>query len=174
MRVENTTEEVTPTYADTAKIVQALEDDGITAKNAWNQQHNEHWNRANPGFYYGYDDYVGKYSKFVTLSEDATDAEKDTYYNTILQPESVLYQTEHNLPPMDVYIPFITYTEEETIIYNEIRPDLYTYVDEMQAAFITGIKDIDEEWDAYLEQLEILRLSEFESIVQSAYDRMYK
>lgn len=42
------------------------------------------------------------------------------------------------------------------------------------AAFMTGTRDIEAEWDSYLAQLEALRLPEFLNVVQQAYDRMYK
>ena len=90
------------------------------------------------------------------------------------QSKAVGYQSAHNIPPMDCYIPYILYTAEETEIYNDINTDLKTYVDESMAAFMTGTRDIEAEWDSYLAQLEALRLPEFLNIVQQAYDRMYK
>ena len=72
---------------------------------------------------------------------------------------------------------FLTWNKdsvEDEQIYNDINTDLKTYVDESMAAFMTGTRDIEAEWDRYLAQLEALHLPEFLNIVQQAYDRMYK
>ena len=42
------------------------------------------------------------------------------------------------------------------------------------AKFVTGAKDIDGEWDAYLAELDKIGLETYLEVVQVAYDRMYK
>ena len=130
--------------------------------NTWNNPANEHWRRNCPQFYYRVDD-------ANVVSKDSIDLPQ-----RMAQSKAVGYQSAHNIPPMDCYIPYILYTAEETEIYNDINTDLKTYVDESMAAFMTGTRDIEAEWDSYLAQLEALRLPEFLNIVQQAYDRMYK
>ena len=46
-----------------------------------------------------------------------------------------------------------------------------TYVDEMESRFITGISDIDAEWDGYVEQLKNFGIERAIEIKQEAYDR---
>ena len=127
--------------------------------NAWNNPANQHWRRNYPHFHY----------KF----EDAIVRDPETSPNQFVQAAQVTGQ-QGNIPPLDIYIPYITYEEAETQVYNDIRPDLMTYVDESQAAFLTGTRDIEAEWDSYLAQLDALRLPEFIQTVQGAYDRLYK
>lgn len=130
--------------------------------NCWNNPANEHWRRCCPQFYYRVDD-------ANVIPVDSADLPM-----RMTQANAVGYQSAHNIPPMDCYIPYILYTAEETEIYNDINTDLKTYVDESMAAFMTGTRDIEAEWDSYLAQLEALRLPEFLNVVQQAYDRMYK
>ena len=160
-RIDENTEGYRPNYSDTVTFAQ------VPDTNAWNNQQNEHWRRNNPCFYWKWDDGNG-------LKEYVEGDDYEFYLQRVRQAEAVRYMTENHLPPEDCYIPFITYNEEETELYNEIHTDLYTYVDEMFAAYITGTNDIEAEWDSYLAELEHLRLSEFEAVVQSAYDRLYK
>ena len=62
-------------------------------------------------------------------------------------------------------------TEDEQDIYNDCWTDINNYVAEMNAAFITGQKDIDAEWDNYLKTLEDMGLQEVIDVYQSALDR---
>lgn len=50
--------------------------------------------------------------------------------------------------------------------------DLLGYVEEMKAAFLTGEKDIDAEWDAYLSELKAIGSQEILEVYQTAYDRV--
>ena len=47
-------------------------------------------------------------------------------------------------------------------------------MEECWAGFVTGSMDIDGQWDGYLEELDKIGLQEYLSVVQTAYDRMYK
>jgi len=49
--------------------------------------------------------------------------------------------------------------------------DLKAYVTEMNAAFMTGQKDIEAEWDTYLKKLDDMGLQEVITIYQAALDR---
>ncbi len=39
--------------------------------------------------------------------------------------------------------------------------------------FLTGNKDLDQDWDTYVRELENLNLKEYLNILQTAYDRQY-
>ena len=60
-------------------------------------------------------------------------------------------------------------TTEQTEIASEIQLTLNNYVQEMTAAFLTGSKDIDAEWDAYLAELDKIGIEELQEIYQAAY-----
>ena len=51
--------------------------------------------------------------------------------------------------------------------------DIQKYVDEQRALFISGQKDVDAEWDAYVQQLESLGLSKMIEMYDKAYKRQY-
>ena len=65
-----------------------------------------------------------------------------------------------------------TYLEEE---YNDImstyQVDLNTYIDESLAAFVLGIRDIESEWDSYVEDCYNLGLEQMEKVYQARYDK---
>lgn len=68
-------------------------------------------------------------------------------------------------------LPSLSYTEEEqkrrTILYTDIT----TYLGTSTAEFISGAKDIENDWDAYLAELNSMGLEELIAIEQAAYDR---
>ena len=71
---------------------------------------------------------------------------------------------------IDEVWPAFTYTAEENDTISVLETDIEKYVDEMQAAFITGEKDFSE-WDDYVKELENMRLDEYMDIQKAAYDR---
>ena len=68
----------------------------------------------------------------------------------------------------------IPLTVEETDQVSDIKATLGTYVIEMTSAFLTGNKDIDADWDAYIAELEKIGYEEILEVYQAAYDRLYK
>lgn len=65
------------------------------------------------------------------------------------------------------------FTEEEEEVINEFQSTINTYVVNCWSEFITGVRDIDEDWDAYVSEFDKMGLEEYMSAVQSCYDRMY-
>ena len=53
---------------------------------------------------------------------------------------------------------------------SELRTDIFNTVAEKRAAWVTGVSDIDAEWDDYVESLNRMGLEEFVEIYQRAYD----
>lgn len=68
----------------------------------------------------------------------------------------------------------LNYTDEESETVTEPLKTLKTYVKESLANFITGGKDIDKDWDAYLKEIEKIGGSKVLKTSQTVYDRMYK
>ena len=64
--------------------------------------------------------------------------------------------------------------EDERDIYADCWTGIDSYLTEMTAKFITGELDVNAEWDAYLEQLEMLGLQDVIDAYQAAYDRAIK
>lgn len=73
------------------------------------------------------------------------------------------------------YLPSIVwFTDEQSEVVNDIESALISYVNEMRAAFITGTIDIedDAQWEAYLEELEVLGMEDWVKTYQDAYTAM--
>ena len=65
-------------------------------------------------------------------------------------------------------LPMMQYTDEELSRLTAIGVDLYTYVEAQYAHWVID-GGIDDEWDAYLDQLKAMGLDEFVSIHENAY-----
>lgn len=73
-------------------------------------------------------------------------------------------------PVAEVPFPLLYLTREENDIIAINATDLKTYVEEMEAKFITGVASLDE-WDKYVETIESMGIEEYVAIHQQAYDR---
>ncbi len=70
-----------------------------------------------------------------------------------------------------IQISVLQLTEDEQDIYNDAWTDINKHVVEMNAAFITGQKDIEAEWDTYVKTLEDYGLQDAIDVYQAALDR---
>jgi putative aldouronate transport system substrate-binding protein len=75
----------------------------------------------------------------------------------------------HNVEPFPNLMP----TAEEEEVLNTIEPDLDTYRDEMRTKFINGSEPLSG-FDAYVKQVEKLRVADLLKVKQSQYDRYVK
>lgn len=64
-----------------------------------------------------------------------------------------------------------SFTEAEQDRYNEISNDLITYISENMPKFILGELNFEEDYDAFVEQVDALYGQEYISLYQAAYDR---
>lgn len=62
-------------------------------------------------------------------------------------------------------------TVDETATYAALYTDLSTYAEQCSLQFLTGTLSLDDDWDAYIQQLEELGLEEFLVVCQDPYDR---
>ena len=67
--------------------------------------------------------------------------------------------------------PEVYSTEEEAEISGMYQVDIQTYVDENAIAFITGTKNLEADFDAYIATLESMQIGEMLKIRQAQYDR---
>ena len=71
--------------------------------------------------------------------------------------------------------PVVYFTEEENELISSIGTDVKTYVDEMEAQFITGKTELnDETWKNYVDTLNKMGAQDYINIYQVAYDRYAK
>ncbi len=83
--------------------------------------------------------------------------------------ESLIPYADHSkvVPPLNL-------TREEISEVSNIRTMIDDYVEENQALFCLGTRDIEKEWDAYVQEFKALGLEKMLEIYQAAYDRQYK
>lgn len=82
--------------------------------------------------------------------------------------------TSENLLPYAVEIirpENLTLDEEGVEIYNDNWPDIKTYLDQMNTAFLSGEADIDADFDEFVANLEAMGLNEVLEVYQAALDR---
>lgn len=65
----------------------------------------------------------------------------------------------------------VKFTKEENTKMADLKTDIITYIDNKQAAWITGESSIDDEWDEYLKELEKMEIEEMRQLYQDVYDR---
>ena len=82
------------------------------------------------------------------------------------------YTELHNYSPAEV-IDYAPLTTDENQEISEIKANLANYVNEMTGAFLTGNKDIDADWDAYIQELEKIGYKTALEIYQVGYDRVH-
>lgn len=67
----------------------------------------------------------------------------------------------------------LVYNEEETEVVIEYQKTIETYVQQSFAEFVTGVRDIDAEWDKYVAEFDKMGLNEYMDAVNSCYARMF-
>lgn len=70
--------------------------------------------------------------------------------------------------------PEIYFSEDEADTLAVIEADILSYIEEMDARFITGNRNIDDDWDNYIAEITRMGINEVISIRQEAYDRWNK
>lgn len=73
-------------------------------------------------------------------------------------------------PYAEVPIPLMYLTNEEQAIVNTIEVDLQSYVEQMEAKFITGVEPLSN-WDKYVKTIEDMNIEKYIQVYQDAYDR---
>lgn len=73
-------------------------------------------------------------------------------------------------PYAETPFPLVYFTDEEQDQINNIEVDLESYVEQMEARFITGVEPLDN-WDNYVETIEGMKIDQYIQLHQDAYDR---
>jgi putative aldouronate transport system substrate-binding protein len=80
-------------------------------------------------------------------------------------------ETQAKITPFaKVPYPLLYLTTEETEQVRDSETDLKTYVEQMEAKFITGVEPLSN-WDKYVKTIESMGVEEYVSVYQTAYDR---
>lgn len=81
------------------------------------------------------------------------------------------FPARYNLHPEEMPIKLL-FNEEELDQVSDIEASIRSYVDEAQALFVLGQKDIENDWEAYLNELNAIGLDYYLEVAQGAYDRI--
>ena len=65
----------------------------------------------------------------------------------------------------------LKFTEDEQYILDNKLSEIEAYYKQMESEFITGVSDLETDWDTYVATLEQMGLSEVLEVYQTAYDR---
>lgn len=91
--------------------------------------------------------------------------------------ETMLYQVTAAYKPYtrdEMVLPPLKFTDEQTDAMSVMKAELNSALKEGMTAFMTGARDVDTEYDAWLADLETKGLSELIGHYQAAYDAQYK
>lgn len=108
-----------------------------------------------------------------TVSQTSEAAEGETTYDENgVSPEGTFPIVEEpiTLTVMEICVPTLVYTEEQSATLANTESVVISYVEEMAAAFITGTSDPEADWDAYLNELSVKGVDQLLEIYQAAYD----
>lgn len=67
--------------------------------------------------------------------------------------------------------PYLKFTEDEQNVLNSKWTSISEYVTQSMAEFITGIRSVDSDWDAYVSQISAMGIDDVLAAYQAAYDR---
>ena len=67
----------------------------------------------------------------------------------------------------------VAFNKEEKAVYDKYWMSIQNYMLEMQQAWILGSRDVDADWDKYMENVERMGYSKVIAVMQSAHDRQY-
>ena len=91
--------------------------------------------------------------------------------------ETLLYQVTHDYKPYtsdEKIIPPIKFTEEENEEMSIIKQNVASTIKQNMIAFFNGTKTVENDYDAFLEELEAQGIFRLTEIYQAAYDAQYK
>jgi putative aldouronate transport system substrate-binding protein len=75
--------------------------------------------------------------------------------------------------PREMWLPPLTFTEEQAVAIADTEATIEQYVQEMFARFVRGEGDIDAEWDQYLATLDGMGLAAYLQVYQEVFDAKY-
>jgi len=122
--------------------------------------HNRNWMQTAPTFR------TNDYRLFNQVYNPKDPLERSLYLWTkdLMEP----YATK------DKGVPPLVFTKDQSKQFGELNTTVYSAFDEWFANFVTGKKDVDKDWDAYVKNLKDSGLDKFLGIYQTAYDAKYK
>lgn len=103
-----------------------------------------------------------KFGSAVTSTQGNAQIRQKGYVKNVIP-----YMITENVFPQDL----LKFTDDEQYVIDNRYADINLYAEEMQAKFITGVADIETQWDAYVAECEKMGLAEVIEVYQASYDR---
>ena len=130
----------------------------MEVKSSWGVLQNQWWAQAGPRIL----------SDRVTAGQSIT-AETATY-NTLY---CIAQNMQSELDASKPIINGLVFNEEEQEVVTELQGTINSYVSQSFSEFITGARDIENEWDAYVAEFSKMGLDDYMAAVNSCFARMY-
>nr|MCR5754300.1 extracellular solute-binding protein [Acetatifactor sp.] len=125
--------------------------------NMWSENSTQTWHNCNP--------------RYTSAEVCNTVANGMVEYNaddpTQLHGKNYAYYADKH---PDKVLPLLHYTEEDSVLIQDALANIPEYVNKAMAEFITGARDIESGWDAYLDEMNSLGLEQWLTIAQKTYD----
>lgn len=103
-----------------------------------------------------------KFGQAITSTVGNAQARQKGYVSNIIP----YMATDHIFPTA-----LLKFTDDEQYVIDNKFADISLYITEMEAKFITGVADLDTEWDAYVEECQRMGLEDVLEVYQASYDR---
>ena len=127
-------------------------------KNIWNENNNVIWRNVGPRYM----------SRETSSTWCELGKEYDPNGNSRWNSFNMKYYNDKH---PEKILPTLKYTMEESEQIMDATTNIPDYISQSIAEFVTGAKDIEADWDAYLGVLENMGLSVWLSAAQDAYER---
>ena len=75
---------------------------------------------------------------------------------------------------VEMTLPELYWLADEAEEFTRLNTQIKEYLDEQTAMFLLGNRNLEDDWDAYLAELENLGLEKMLEMIQTAYDRQYQ
>lgn len=126
--------------------------------NMWSENSSQTWHNCNP-----------RYASAETSNTIANGTvEYDKNNPTQLHGKNYVYYADKH---PDKLLPLLHYSEEDAAIIQDALTNIPEYANQAMAEFITGARDIESDWNAYLNELNSMGLEQWLSIAQKTYDQ---
>ena len=99
---------------------------------------------------------------------EAVDDPDMLQYNLDTITQEVLEQYRQ---PAEMWIPPLSFTQEEAQVIAEAEATIVPFVQQRFAEWVTGNRNVDEDWESYLEELNGLGVEEYVATYQQALER---
>lgn len=132
----------------------------VTTSHMWGENNNITWKNHGPR----YTSLEAGNTSFDVTGGNKYDPDSPT------QLSAKCYQMYYTKHPEKV-LPILKYTMEEAEQIQDTLTTLPDFVKQALAEFVTGARDIEKDWDAYLEEMNSMGLQQWLEIAQAAYDR---